>query len=49
MQGVIKPHSTCTFFCSRECAAKWGDDQTLIQALAGREKQKKEKANPADD
>jgi hypothetical protein len=46
-KGVINAHSTYTFFCCRECAARWGDDQALIQALAAREKPKKEKAKPS--
>jgi hypothetical protein len=43
--------SKYTFFCSKDCAADWGDDEALVQSLAKRkashailEKVKKEKA-----
>lgn len=29
--------SEYTFFCSQECAADWGDDEALLQALQIRE------------
>jgi hypothetical protein len=31
-----------TFFCSKDCAADWGDDEAQVQFLRARAEQKKE-------
>lgn len=32
-KSLITERSSYTFFCSQGCAAKWGDDEALLQAL----------------
>lgn len=36
----ISGRSNYTFFCSKDCAADWGDDEAQIQFLAARAKKK---------
>lgn len=40
----INARSQYTFFCSKDCAADWGDDEAQMQLLTARAKQKKAKA-----
>jgi len=37
----ISANSNYSFFCSKDCAADWGDDEAQMQAVAIREKRKK--------
>jgi len=39
----IPSASQYTFFCSKTCAANWGDDEALMQWLAAHDKRKKAK------
>jgi len=32
-KGPISKRSSYTFFCSKDCAAEWGDDEATIRAL----------------
>jgi hypothetical protein len=45
-KGVINAHSTYTFFCCRECAARWGDDQGPDTSARGSRKTEEGKVEP---
>jgi endogenous inhibitor of DNA gyrase (YacG/DUF329 family) len=41
----ITTRSSYTFFCSKNCAADWGDDEAMMQTLAAARQAKKEKVH----
>ena len=46
-KGPISKRSTYTFFCSKDCAAKWGDDEAIIRTLNFHLAEKKNRDNNA--
>jgi hypothetical protein len=46
-KGPISKRSTYTFFCSKDCAAKWGDDEAMIRALKVHLAEQKKRDNHA--
>ena len=39
-ESPIRSRSRYTFFCSKDCAANWADDEVLMQALEERDEPK---------